>query len=65
MTTQSGRVLSASELRALQTRSDLFPSIPFHRLAATHAAIRDRLGFVQPGYVRWNIGLVRRLAVPR
>ncbi|MGA3398477.1 MAG: fatty acid desaturase [Acetobacteraceae bacterium] len=40
----------------------LFPSIPFHRLAAAHAAIRDRLGFVQPGYVRWNLGLVRRLA---
>jgi fatty acid desaturase len=43
----------------------LFPSIPFHRLAAAHAAIRDRLGFVQPGYVRWNIGLVRRLATLR
>jgi fatty acid desaturase len=40
----------------------LFPSIPFHRLAAAHATIRDRLGFVQPGYVRWNVRLVRRLA---
>ncbi len=43
----------------------LFPSIPFHRLAEAHATIRDRLGFVQPGYVRWNVGLVRRLAAPR
>ena len=43
----------------------LFPSIPFHRLAAAHATIRDRLGFVQPGYVRWNAALVRRLAASR
>jgi fatty acid desaturase len=43
----------------------LFPSIPFHRLAEAHATIRDRLGFVQPGYVRWNVGLVRRLAASR
>jgi fatty acid desaturase len=39
----------------------LFPSIPFHRLADAHALIRDRLGFVQPGYVRWNFGFVRSL----
>jgi fatty acid desaturase len=43
----------------------LFPSIPFHRLAQAHAAIRDRLAFVQPGYVRWNVALVRRLTVAR
>ena len=40
----------------------LYPSIPFHRLADAHALIRQRLGFLQPGYVRWNIGFVRRLA---
>ena len=40
----------------------LFPSIPFHRLAEAHAAIRDRLGFVQPGYLRWNIALVKNLS---
>ncbi len=40
----------------------LFPSIPFHRLADAHALIREKLGFVQPGYVRWNWGFVRSLA---
>jgi fatty acid desaturase len=43
----------------------LFPSIPFHRLADAHAAIGQRLGFVQPGYVRWNVGFVRRLLASR
>lgn len=43
----------------------LFPSIPFHRLPIAHETIRDRLGFVQPGYVRWNVGLLRRLATSR
>jgi fatty acid desaturase len=40
----------------------LYPSIPFHRLADAHAAIGARLGFVQPGYARWNFGFVRELA---
>jgi fatty acid desaturase len=40
----------------------LYPSIPFHRLPRAHATIRDRLGFVQRGYVRWNIGMIRHLA---
>jgi fatty acid desaturase len=40
----------------------LYPSIPFHRLPNAHAAIRSKLEFVQPGYVRWNVGMVRRLA---
>jgi fatty acid desaturase len=40
----------------------LFPSIPFHRLADAHGLIRSRLGFLQPGYVRWNAGLVISLA---
>lgn len=39
----------------------LYPSIPFHRLADAHAMLRDRLGFVQRGYVRWNLGLVRAM----
>jgi fatty acid desaturase len=39
----------------------LFPSIPFHRLADAHGLIRARLGFVQPGYLRWNIGFARSL----
>jgi fatty acid desaturase len=39
----------------------LFPSIPFHRLADAHGLIREKLGYVQPGYVRWNIGFVRSL----
>ncbi len=40
----------------------LYPSIPFHRLADAHAMLRGRLGFVQPGYVRWNRDFVRSLA---
>jgi fatty acid desaturase len=40
----------------------LFPSIPFHRLADAHAAIRTRLGVVEAGYARWNLALLRRLA---
>jgi len=40
----------------------LYPSIPFHRLPDAHTAIRDRLGFIQRGYVRWNFGIVRKLA---
>lgn len=39
----------------------LFPSIPFHRLADAHGLIRDRLGYLQPGYARWNFGFVRSL----
>jgi fatty acid desaturase len=40
----------------------LYPSIPFHRLPDAHVAIRERLGFVQHGYVRWNMLMVRQLA---
>jgi fatty acid desaturase len=39
----------------------LFPSIPFHRLAEAHGLIRAKLGHVQPGYVRWNLGHLRAL----
>ncbi len=39
----------------------LYPSIPFHRLAAAHRLLRARLRFVQPGYVRFNAGFVRGL----
>ena len=40
----------------------LFPSIPFHRLAEAHGLIRKRLGYIQPGYARWNLAYVRSLA---
>lgn len=41
----------------------LYPSIPFHRLADTHAAIREKLGYVEPrGYVRWNLNFARAAA---
>jgi fatty acid desaturase len=43
----------------------LYPSIPFHRLADAHASIREKLGFVQPGYARWNLGLIRQLSAKR
>ena len=39
----------------------LYPSIPFHRLADAHAAVRDRLGVIQPGYARWHVRFVRTL----
>jgi len=39
----------------------MYPSIPFHRLPDAHAAIGERLGFLQPGYARWNIGFVSGL----
>ena len=39
----------------------MYPSIPFHRLPDAHAAIRSQLGFVQPGYVRWNFCFIRNL----
>ncbi|MBL8704647.1 MAG: fatty acid desaturase, partial [Rhodospirillales bacterium] len=32
----------------------LYPSIPFHRLAETHALLRDRLLVVQQGYAPWH-----------
>ena len=39
----------------------LFPSIPFHRLPQAHALIASRLGYLQPGYVRWNVAFARSL----
>lgn len=42
----------------------LYPSIPFHRLADAHAMLRIRLGFVQRGYARWHLGLLRQLRAP-
>jgi fatty acid desaturase len=39
----------------------LFPSIPFHRLADAHAAVRDRLAVIQPGYLGWHLRFVRTL----
>ncbi|MCX7380979.1 MAG: fatty acid desaturase [Alphaproteobacteria bacterium] len=40
----------------------LYPSIPFHRLDDAHRLIGDKLGFLQPGYARWNLGFMRGLA---
>jgi fatty acid desaturase len=39
----------------------LYPSIPFHRLAEAHRSLRGRLGFVQRGYINWNLDIVRKL----
>lgn len=39
----------------------LYPSIPFHRLSAAHALLREKLAFVQPGYAKWNLGFMRGL----
>jgi len=47
----------------------LYPSIPFHRLPDAHGQIRERLGYVQDGYARWNMAfigsLVGKRSVPR
>lgn len=40
----------------------LYPSIPFHRLVDAHGLIRAKLGYVQPGYVRWNVAFAKSLA---
>ena len=39
----------------------LYPSIPFHRLADAHRQIAARLGYLQDGYVRWNLDYLRTL----
>jgi fatty acid desaturase len=39
----------------------LYPSIPFHRLGDAHILIRAKLGFMQKGYARWNLALMRQL----
>lgn len=41
----------------------LYPSIPFHRLAEAHRALRPRLGVVQPGYARWHWAYFKSLAM--
>lgn len=46
---------------SFHTEHHLYPSIPFHRLRAAHAAMQDRLGVIQPGYTRWHIDFVARL----
>ena len=39
----------------------LYPSIPFHRLAAAHRQIGNRLSWLQNGYTRWNLDYLRTL----
>jgi fatty acid desaturase len=43
----------------------LYPSIPFHRLADAHAAVRDRLAVVQHGYTAWHVRFIRSLGPQR
>jgi fatty acid desaturase len=58
--------LTASPIRLLMwnmpyhAEHHLYPAIPFHRLAAAHAAIGCRLGYVQRGYIGWNLRLLER-----
>lgn len=42
----------------------LYPSIPFHRLADAHIALRDQLTVVQPGYARWHLAYLKGLLRP-
>jgi fatty acid desaturase len=43
----------------------LYPFIPFHRLAEAHALLRERLGFVQPGYAAWHRDHLRAMRQER
>jgi fatty acid desaturase len=43
----------------------LYPSIPFHRLADAHAALRPHLGVIQPGYARWHRHFIKTLRSAR
>jgi fatty acid desaturase len=36
----------------------MYPSIPFHRLPEAHRQIVERLGYVENGYTRWNLGFI-------
>ncbi|HWK45498.1 MAG TPA: fatty acid desaturase [Stellaceae bacterium] len=48
---------------AYHTEHHLYPSVPFHRLADAHAALRTRLGVIdRRGYARWNAAFIRSLA---
>ena len=40
----------------------MYPSIPFHRLPDAHGLIREKLGFLQDGYARWNTSFLKSLA---
>ncbi len=65
--TNTRTTLTAAPVRAIMwnmsfhAEHHLYPSIPFHRLPAAHAALRERLGVVQRGYTRWHRGFVRSL----
>jgi fatty acid desaturase len=41
------------------TEHHLYPSIPFHRLRDAHSAMRARLGYLQDGYTRFNLAILR------
>lgn len=43
------------------TEHHLYPSIPFHRLADAHRALRDRIAVIQPGYTAWHADYIRTL----
>lgn len=57
----SGLTFAHSYRSSQRAEHHLHPSIPFHRLPAAHAAIRERLRVLQDGYARWHIGLLRSL----
>ena len=65
--TNTRTVLTTAPMRLLMwnmpfhAEHHLYPSIPFHRLADAHRALRDRLTAVQPGYGRWHAGFIRSL----
>jgi fatty acid desaturase len=65
--TNTRTVLTSPLLRLLMwnmpyhAEHHLYPFIPFHRLAAAHRVLRDRLAYLQPGYVRFHQDLIRTL----
>ncbi|MDO9707512.1 fatty acid desaturase [Paracraurococcus lichenis] len=39
----------------------LYPFIPFHRLGDAHRVLKERLGYLQPGYARFHRDYIRTL----
>ena len=65
--TNTRTVLTSPLLRVLMwnmpyhAEHHLYPFIPFHRLADAHGLLREKLGYLQPGYARWHVQFVKGL----
>ena len=65
--TNTRTVLTSPVLRLLMwnmpyhAEHHLYPFIPFHRLAEAHAVLKEKLGYLQPGYARFHVDSVKGL----